>query len=124
MKETKKTTTKTDAKTEPTKQAMKAETEKAESPAKAATVKKAAEKKTTVTRKTAAKKAVVEQTITVQFDGKSYTSEDLVKIAKDVWKYDLNMDEEEFKSVELFVKPEESTVYYVVNGDVKGNFRI
>ena len=54
----------------------------------------------------------------------SPTAEDLVKIAKDVWKYDLNQKEEDFKSVELYVKPEESVVYYVINGEVQGNFGI
>ena len=28
------------------------------------------------------------------------------------------------KTVELYVKPEESSVYYVINGDVTGSFAI
>ena len=47
-----------------------------------------------------------------------------MKIAKDVWKYDLNQKAGDFKSVELYVKPEESVVYYVINGEVKGSFGI
>ena len=70
------------------------------------------------------KKAEVVGNVTVQFAGKSYSTEELVKIAKDVWKYDLGRDEADFKSVELYVKPEESSVYYVVNGDVTGSFNI
>ena len=65
-----------------------------------------------------------EEKVTVQFSGKSYSTEDLVKIAKDIWVYDLGKDEADFKSVELYVKPEESSVYYVVNGDVTGSFNI
>ena len=70
-----------------------------------------------------AKKTAAEK-ITVQFGGKSYSTDELVKIAKDVWKYDLEKDENDFKSVELFVKPEESMVYYVINEDVLGSFAI
>lgn len=62
--------------------------------------------------------------VTVQFSGKSYSTEDLVKIARDVWKYDLGFKEDDFKNVDLYVKPEENTVYYVINGNVTGNFAI
>ena len=75
-------------------------------------------------RRTAKKAPEVKGNVTVQFSGKSYSTEDLVKIAKDVWKYDLGREEADFKSVELYVKPEESSVYYVVNEEVKGNFSI
>lgn len=62
--------------------------------------------------------------VTVQFSGKSYSTEDLVKIAKDVWVYDLGKDVADFKSVELYVKTEENTVYYVINDEVQGSFNI
>ena len=75
-------------------------------------------------KRAAKKSAEVKGNVTVQFSGKSYSTEELVKIAKDVWKYDLGKDEADFKSVELYVKPEESSVYYVVNGDVTGSFNI
>lgn len=115
------------------KETVKKETVKKE-PVKKAPARKAAEKpaaapvaKKAPAKKTTAKSAVKEETretVTVQFAGKSYSSEDLVKIAKDVWKYDLGRNEEEFKTVELYVKPEESSVYYVINGDVTGSFAI
>ena len=98
---------------------------------KASTKKTAAAKKTTTktttktaTKKAPAKKTAVKETLHLQFAGKSYTTEDLVKIAKDVWKYDLNQKVGDFKSVELYVKPEENAVYYVINGDVTGKFDI
>ena len=50
--------------------------------------------------------------------------EDLVKIARDVWQFDLHKKPEDFKAVELYVKTEESTVYYVINGNVTGSFGI
>lgn len=70
------------------------------------------------TRKTA------KETVHVQYADKNYTTDDLVKIAKDVWKYDLKRKVGDFKSVELYVKPEESVVYYVINGEVTGSFGI
>ena len=91
---------------------------------KKAAEKKAPVKKETVKKAAPAKKAAVKETLHIQFSGKTYTTEDLVKIAKDVWKYDLNKDENDFKTVELYVKPEESAVYYVINDDVKGSFGI
>lgn len=60
----------------------------------------------------------------VQFGGKSYTTDDLVKIAKDVWRYDLKQKAADFKSVELYVKPEDGMAYYVINGKEAGSFYI
>lgn len=86
-------------------------------------VKKAAKKATATAKKTVSKKEV-KSSVSVQFGGKSYTTDELVKIAKDVWKYDLKKKVGDFKSVELYVKPEESQCYYVINGEVTGNFFI
>lgn len=97
-----------------------------------ASAKPAAEKAEEVKKETVKKETVkkvkaepeVKAAVHFEFSGKSYTPEELLKICKDVWKYDLNGKEEDFKSVELYVKPEESVTYYVVNGDVKGSFNI
>ena len=96
---------------------------------KKAPAKKAVAKKETVEEKAPAKKAVakkeaVKASVTLQFAEKSYTEETLVNIAKDVWKFDLNQKEADLKTVELYVKPEESLCYYVFNGDVTGSFVI
>ena len=98
---------------------------------KAAEVKKAVEKKAEETkktvgrgRKTASKKAEVKSELHLQFGGNSYTQEELVKIAKDVWKYDLKQKVGDLTSVELYVKPEEHAVYYVMNKDFTGSFYI
>lgn len=88
---------------------------------------KASAKKTDTKKEAMEKETVVPEVIknvTVQFSGKSYSTEDLVKIARDVWKYDLGFKEDDFKNVDLYVKPEENTVYYVINGNVTGNFAI
>lgn len=86
-------------------------------------VKKVTKKAATAAKKATAKKEV-KASINVQFGGKSYNAEELVKIAKDVWKYDLKKKVGDFKTVELYVKPEENQCYYVINGEVTGNFFI
>lgn len=85
-------------------------------------VKKAAAK--TETKKAPAKKAELKSELHVQFAGKSYTEEELVKIAKDVWKYDLKQKVSDLTSLELYVKPEEQTAYYVMNKEFTGSFAI
>lgn len=72
-------------------------------------------------KKSAAKKELKSE-ITVQFGGKSYSQEELVKIAKDVWKYDLEQPESELVNIELYVKPEEHVAYYVMNKEFAGSF--
>ncbi|MBR2949496.1 MAG: hypothetical protein IKC46_06515 [Lachnospiraceae bacterium] len=96
-------------------------TKKAEEAAEGA---EAEEKPVKKPRKTAAKKKAVEAVVNVQFAGKEYTATRLVEIAKDVWMYDLGREEAEFESVELYVKTEEASVYYVINGEVTGSFAI
>ena len=91
---------------------------------KAPAAKKETVKKETVKKAPAAKKPVVKEEVNFQFSGKSYTSEDLIRITRDVWKYDLNGKEEDVKSIGLYVKPEENTTYFVVNGSITGSFFI
>lgn len=74
-------------------------------------------------KKTTAKKAV-KSALHIQFDGKSYTQDDLMKMAKGVWRYDLKQKVGDLTSVELYVKPEENAVYYVMNKEFTGSFYI
>ncbi len=90
---------------------------------KAAAVKKTVEKKTAAVKKSVAK-AAVEESVTIQYSSKSYSTEQLVASAKDIWVYDLQKKEADFKKVELYVKPEENKVYYVINGEEMGSFTI
>jgi hypothetical protein len=112
------------AKKEEPKTAAKKETVKKEAPKKEAVkevVKKEAAPKTA--KKAPAKNAELKSELHIQFGGKSYSEEDLLNIAKDVWKYDLNKKPEELASVELYVKTEENKVYYVMNEET-GSFDI
>ena len=114
-----------EVKTEVKETAKKAPVKKAA--AKTTTKKAAAPKKETVKKETTAKAAKTtkkEVKIAVQFADKSYTSEDLANIANDVWVYDHNKKASELKDVQLYVKPEESKVYYVFNDEITGDFNI
>lgn len=93
-------------------------------PAKKAEVKKAAPAAKAEKKAPVKKAAEVEETVNFQFSGKSYTPDDLMKIFRDVWKYDMNGREEDIRNVELYVKPEENTTYFVVNGSITGSFFI
>ncbi len=108
---------------------------------KAAPAKKAeakpAEKKTAAVKKTeakpAAKKAApakkaaekaVNAELTVQYSGREYSTDEIRKAFEGVWTYDMGKKLADVKSVDLYFKPEESAVYYVVNGDETGSFNI
>jgi hypothetical protein len=113
-------------KTRTTKAATKTVKEAAPKTAAKTTAVKKAEAGTAAAKKTAARtrKAAVKENISIQFAGKEYTTEQLVKIAKDVWEFDLKKDPADFKEVQLYVKPEEAKAYYVINGTETGSFAI
>ncbi len=123
----KKEAAKVETKAAEVKAEVKAEAKVEKAPAKKAAAKttaaKAPAKKATTAKKATASKEV-KVSMNVQFGGKSYTTDDLVKIAKDVWKYDLKQKATDFKSVELYVKPEDGMAYYVINGKEAGSFYI
>lgn len=98
-----------------TEEVMVEESKAEKKPAAKAAEKKPAEKKTV-------EKKELKSEITVQFGGKSYTQDELVQIAKDVWKYDLNQKVADLTSIELYVKPEENVAYYVMNKEFAGSF--
>lgn len=91
---------------------------------KAAAPKKETAKKAAPAKKETTAKAATKVSVNLQFAGKEYKAEDFEKMAKDVWQYDLGKKVADLKSVDLYVKPEENKVYYVMNGDVTGDFDI
>lgn len=98
--------------------------EKAEAAIKEVGKKVSTKKTAEETKKPETKKAELKSELHVQFAGKSYSQEDLVRIAKDVWRYDLKQKAGSLTSVELYVKPEENIVYYVMNKEFTGSFYI
>ena len=63
-------------------------------------------------KKAAAKAPVKTQEVYVQFGGKEVSVKDLTEKVKDM------------TDVKVYVKPEENTAYYVVNGEVSGSMEL
>lgn len=108
-----------------------AETTKAVTAAKAAEAKtevkaeaKAAAPKKAPAKKTAAKAELKVETV-LQFAGKEVTEKDLLKQVKEVWTKELKNKVGDMKAVKIYVKPEETAAYYVVNdGEATGKIEL
>ena len=87
---------------------------KEEKPAKKAPAKK------TAAKKTPAKKAEVKTEMFLQFAGKEYTEKEIFQKVKEVWTKVLKNKVGDMKDVKIYLKPEESAAYYVVNGETTG----
>lgn len=112
-----KTATKSAAKEE-VKEPAKAEKKPA---AKKTAAKKTAEKKPVV-RKTAAKAAAEPvSSVILQYGGKEIVTADLTEKVKAIWTAE-GKKAADLRDIKLYVKPEEYTVYYVINGDITGSF--
>ena len=61
--------------------------------------------------------------IELQFDNKSVSYDDIMKHAKSIWTDELKKTEA-LTTLELYIKPEESRVYFVANGKDEGSFEI
>ncbi len=111
------------AKKTPVKAAAPAPAKKApvkKAPAKKAPAKTAAAKKAPA--KTAAPMTEVKEQFYIQFLGKDLEKDEIISRAKAAYKEAGN--KAAVKSLDVYVKFEESAVYYVVNGDISGRFEI
>ena len=121
----------TAAKTEPVNVKADAVKEKAETVKKAEPVKKAEavkpEKKApvrkTAAKKTAAKKPAVKKEMkvntVVEYYGKQVEEKDMVAAVKKAWTKS-GRKVGDIRTMELYIKPEEGAVYYVINGTDTG----
>lgn len=75
------------------------------------------------TRKTPARKTKPEVVITLQYMGFEMTSEAIVQRVKEAWAAE-GGDESAIKKMELYVKPEDRAVYYVINGSGEGKVEL
>lgn len=78
--------------------------------------KEVAEKKPAAKRTT---KKAVKTTFVVQAAGKEITMDEAVEKVNAAW-VEAGNKAADVKELAVYVKPEESTIYYVVNGDVTG----
>ena len=75
-------------------------------------------------KKAAAKAPVKTQEVYVQFGGKEVSVKDLTEKVKDIWTKELGNKVKDMTDVKVYVKPEENTAYYVVNGEVSGSMEL
>ena len=102
------------AETKAVKAEAKAEAPKAEEP------KKETAKKTPAKRTTAKD---IKTSVVVQFAGKEVTEKDLIAAVKKAYTKKGNKVGD-IKTIEIYVKPEESAAYYVVNGIGADDYKI
>lgn len=96
-----------------------------EKPAKAEkkpAAKKAAEKKPAAKKPSA--KAEVKTEMFLQFDGKEFTEKEIFQKVKEVWTKVLKNKVGDMKDVKIYLKPEESAAYYVINDDTSGKIEL
>ncbi len=91
---------------------------------KKAPVRKTAAKRTTkttvkkaVSKKASEQKTAAKEEIHIQFMGKDVSNEELINRAKEIWSTETGKKVSTIKSLQLYVKTEESMVYFVVNDD-------
>ena len=61
----------------------------------------------------------MKKTLFVQYDGKQVEEKEIVASVKAAWT-EAGNKVGDIKTMEVYVKPEENAIYYVVNGDVTG----
>lgn len=59
----------------------------------------------------------------VEFSGKQVAQDELVKNIKKIWT-DAGNKATAIKSLEVYVQPENSIAYYVINDDFKGSYNL
>lgn len=65
----------------------------------------------------------MKSTFYVEYYGKQIDEATLIKEAKSIWTKGGNKISD-LKSLDLYIKPEESMAYYVFNNDVTGSFPV
>lgn len=108
----------------PVKDAKKPAVKKAEAPAKKAPAKKATAAKKPAAKKVATKEAApaLKANIVLQYADKNVTYDTLKENAENVYQFDMGKNVADIKKLDLYVKPEENTVYFVVNDKELGNY--
>ena len=86
--------------------------------------KTATEKKTTTRKAASAKTTGVKPNVVLQYADKSINYDTLIQNAKNVWEFDMQRKVSEIKEINLYVKPDEGRVYFVVNNSETGDFAL
>ena len=119
--EVKKEAPKVEVKKEAPKKEAPKKVEAKKAPAKKEAPKKEAPKKAAA-KKAPAKKAEVKETFAVQFAGKDYASDVIVKLVKDAYKATKN--KAAIKTLNVYVNTDDSRAYYVINDEFHGSVEL
>lgn len=95
-----------------------------EAPAAEETAEKTEETKKAVKNPAAKKKAEVKTELFLQFAGKEFSEKDIFTKVKEIWSKELKNKVGDMKEVKVYLKPEESAAYFVVNGEVSGKVEL
>ena len=74
-----------------------------------------------VTEKRTRRAKEVSAEVYVQYLGREILAKDVLNNIKKIWTDDMGKKEKDLKDVKIYIKPEESKAYYVINGDVSGS---
>ena len=85
---------------------------------------KKAEKKPAATAKKTSSKKKTSTEVYVQFDGKEFTSSELIAQVKEIWTKEMGHKVSEATDMKVYVNANEGIAYYVINGDITGNFAL
>ena len=116
-----KTAEKKPAKATPS-EAKKAPAAKPAAEKKAAAPKKAAPAKKEAAPKAAPEKKEVKSSVVIEFAGKQIVAKDVLEAAKKA--YESMNKGAVIETIEIYVKPEEHTAYYVVNGEGSDQYKV
>ena len=79
-------------------------------------------KETVQAAKTDSQSAASRAEMYIEYQGRSYDREELIERAMTIWVKKLRRGRNNLTSLELYVKPQEQTVYYVFNKTRNGSF--
>ena len=65
----------------------------------------------------------MQESLFIEVNGQQVDTGRFMEILKDMWKNEGNKIKD-LKSVQFYYKPEECSVYYVINGEIKGSFQV
>lgn len=67
--------------------------------------------------------AQAKKKLVLQFQGKDYLEEDILEKVKEEL-LTRGIHEEDMEKIDIYVKPEEKQIYYVVNQDITGSMKL
>lgn len=88
-------------------------------------IKEAVTKNVAIAKAATTKKVAVAEAktnVTLQYADKDLSYNDLIQNAKNVFQYDMSGDPTSINKLDLFVKPDENKVYFVINDEIQGSY--